>query len=131
MTNSRGVRISSSILSALGLALALLACRQEPPRFEGLDTRKMPEEVRPDYALFAHRCSKCHSLSRPLLSGITEDRYWNDYVERMRRQPGSGISIEDRTPILRFLHYFSTGQLVKPEWRAPEVIEPPSDGGAE
>ena len=121
-----------AILSALGasaLVLALAACPRQAPKFEGLDTRTMPEEVRLDYALFAQRCSRCHSLARPLLSGITDDRYWNDYVERMRRQPGSGISIEDRTPILRFLHYYSTGQLVKQDWRAPEVE--PSDGGAE
>ena len=74
----------------------------------------MPEEVRSDYALFAQRCSKCHSLSRPLQSGITDDRYWEDYVERMRRQPSSGISIEDTVFILRFLHYLSTGQIRRP-----------------
>ena len=32
---------------------------------------------------------------------------WADYVDRMRRQPGSGISPADTRPILRFLHYYS------------------------
>jgi hypothetical protein len=29
------------------------------------------------------------------------------YVERMRRQPSSGIREEDMEPILRFLHWYS------------------------
>jgi len=74
---------------------------------EGLDPATMPEDVRADYAVFAHRCSKCHSLARPLTSGIDDDAYWIDYVARMRRQPASGISQEDTVVILRFLHYFS------------------------
>lgn len=76
-------------------------------RSEGLDVASLPPDVRPDYELFAERCSKCHSLARPLESGITDDVFWKKYVERMRRQPGSGISPEDETHILRFLHYYS------------------------
>jgi hypothetical protein len=68
-----------------------------------------------DYALFAVRCSKCHSLSRPLNSGIDRDDYWRLYVERMRRQPGSGISEDDTVGILRFLHLYSIEQRRKKE----------------
>jgi hypothetical protein len=77
---------------------------------EGLDVAQLPEVVRPDYQLFARRCSKCHSLARPLGSGITDDEVWIAYVNRMRRQPGSGISPQDAAPILRFLHYYSSEQ---------------------
>lgn len=66
-----------------------------------------PAGVRADYTVFAQRCSKCHSLARPLESGIDSDEYWRMYVERMRRQPGSGISVADTVPILRFLHAYS------------------------
>jgi len=66
-----------------------------------------PADVRADYAVFAQRCSKCHSLARPLESGIDNDDYWRLYVERMRRQPASGISVADTVPILRFLHVYS------------------------
>jgi len=136
MTNSaRGVMSIAS--SAAALVLALESCRYEPPRVEGLDPHQMPEEVRADYALFAMRCSKCHSLSRPLQSGIVDDGFWAEYVERMRRQPGSDITIEETIPILRFLHFFSTGQLAKREPR-PAVEErsltkpmAPRDGGDE
>ena len=61
-------------------------------RGEGLDPSKLPENIRADYDVFAHKCSKCHSLARPLTANITDDEQWVLYVNRMRRQPGSGIS---------------------------------------
>jgi hypothetical protein len=91
---------------------------------EGLDVRTLPSDVVPDYALFAQRCSKCHSLARPLTSGIDDDAYWVDYVARMRRQPASGISQEDTVPILRFLHYFSLEEKRK-SGKLPPVAVPP------
>jgi hypothetical protein len=42
-------------------------------------------------------------------SGNTKE-YWDDCVERMRRQPGSGISVEDTTVVLRFLYYYAATQ---------------------
>jgi hypothetical protein len=84
---------------------------EEPPS----DTANLPEGVRADYAVFAQRCSKCHSLSRPLNSGIVDDEYWAMYVARMRRQPESGISPDDARTILRFLHYYSAEQRRKKE----------------
>jgi mono/diheme cytochrome c family protein len=93
---------------------------------EGLDPTTMPVDVRPDYALFAQRCSKCHSLARPLTSGIDDDGYWVDYVARMRRQPASGISEWDTVGILRFLHYFSTEEKRKSGKLPVEVIIVPA-----
>jgi hypothetical protein len=91
-----------------GLIVAvLLAAGCATTARDGLDAARLPADVRPDYALFARRCSKCHQLARPLGSGIHDDTEWADYVERMRRQPGSGISPGDVKPILRFLHYYS------------------------
>ena len=76
-------------------------------RTDEVDVAQIPPEVREDYSIFAQRCSKCHSLARPLGSGIDDDEYWRRYVARMRAQPASGISEDDVEPILRFLHYFS------------------------
>jgi hypothetical protein len=129
MTNSRRVRMSIALPISY-FTLAAASCHYEPPRHEGLDPLRMPPEVRADYALFALRCSKCHSLSRPLQSGIVEDGFWAEYVERMRRQPGSDITLEDTIPILRFLHYYSTGQLAKrDQFQLPAA--PSRDGGDE
>ena len=70
----------------------------------------LPADARADYAVFAQRCSKCHSLERPLSSGIDDFEYWKRYVERMRRQPASGISVADTVPILRFLFVYSAAE---------------------
>lgn len=46
-------------------------------------------------------------MTRAGLSGISDDAYWRLYVERMRRQPAGGITLEDKELVLRFLHYFT------------------------
>lgn len=99
-----GVRAAALIVVAFVAACATTAR-------DGLDVAQLPVDVRPDYALFARRCSKCHQLARPLNSGIRDDAMWAGYVERMRRQPGSGITRADTVPILRFLHYYSSTTL--------------------
>jgi hypothetical protein len=93
----------------LVVLLFLVGCASGGAR-EGLDVSQLPVEVRGDYSLFARRCSKCHPLARALNSGIDDDSRWVDYVTRMRRQPGSGITQQDTAPILRFLHYYSLEQ---------------------
>lgn len=105
-----GRRIAA--LAAAGmLAGALLACPGGAGSGDGLNVGSMPAPMQADYAVFAQRCSKCHSLSRPLESGITDDDFWVFYVERMRRQPASGIALSDEPAILRFLHYYSQERL--------------------
>lgn len=94
------------IAPAAAVTLALVtasACH----RGEGLDTSKMPETTRADYDVFAHKCSKCHSLARPLSANITDDEQWVLYVNRMRRQPASGITYTDQEAILRFLRFYA------------------------
>jgi hypothetical protein len=98
---------------ATAVLLFMAGCAGSNVPSDGLEPSTLPREVRADYAVFAQRCSKCHSLARPLNSGITDEAYWVMYVARMRRQPGSGISQEDETAILRFLHYYSLEQLQK------------------
>jgi hypothetical protein len=113
-----------AIVRCLAVAAATVACGAvascSSSRSEGgIEAASLPPDVRSDYAMFARRCSKCHSLARPLSAGITDDEFWREYVERMRRQPASGITRSDEEPILRFLHYWSHKE------RAPH------DGGAE
>jgi len=103
-------------------ALVLLTAGCATSARDGLDAARLPAEVQPDYVVFARRCSKCHQLARPLNSGIHDDAMWADYVERMRRQPGSGITRADTVPILRFLHYYSSSALASA--RGPEAGAP-------
>ena len=93
------------LLSLIG---AIAACTGSAG--EGIEPSKLPSDVQGDYAVFARRCSKCHSLARPLQSGISNDAFWAHYVARMRAMPGSGISAEDEAQILRFLHYYAAEQ---------------------
>ncbi len=117
-------------------ALLQTGCPPPEARSDSLERAALPAEVRADYDVFAERCSKCHSLARPLNSGITDDDYWSMYVARMRRQPESGISLEDSRVILRFLHYYSLDQIRKKKAKSapPEFVPSPlapaaSDGG--
>lgn len=105
----------------LVVAAVLVACGS---RTEGLDRTKIPDDLKLDYDLFAHKCSKCHGLARPLQSGITDDEQWVAYVHRMRRQPGSGINYEDEVHILRFLRYYAA------ELRAKQGKGGPPDASA-
>jgi hypothetical protein len=96
-----------NLLFASAVSLASCSGGGVVVRGEGLDVSALPANIQPEYAVFSQRCSKCHSLTRPLNSGIADDHYWQLYVERMRRQPASGITLEDVPVILRFLHYYS------------------------
>jgi hypothetical protein len=95
-----------SLAAAAAAALVIVtasACQHG----EGLDPSKMPSSIGWRRARNRHGCSKCHSLARPLTSNITDDEQWVLYVNRMRRQPGSGISRADQDGILRFLKYYA------------------------
>ncbi len=115
-----------AVALCIGLACAtcMAACAGWLGGTESIDPTTLPENLRADYAVFAERCSKCHSLARPLSSGIDDDDYWAMYVARMRRQPASGISQEDTVVILRFLHYYSEEQRAK-KARKREALSPP------
>lgn len=97
----------SSWLLPFALLVATVAAACPGSRADGLDRGTVPADVQADYDVFAQRCSKCHSLARPLDSGIDDDEYWIAYVARMRRMPASGISADDERDILRFLRWFS------------------------
>ncbi len=99
------------LLVALVVAIASLERRRLRHQLARWARRRAAARDRtPRLRALARRCSKCHSLSRPLGSGITDDAVWIAYVDKMRRQPGSGISPQDAGPILRFLHYYSSEQ---------------------
>ena len=100
-------------LALFTLASSLLGCPGTAGQGEGMDASKLPNEVREDYTVFAQRCSKCHSLARPLQSGIEDDLFWEYSVARMRRMQGSGISPADEKQILRFLKYYAAEQRKK------------------
>lgn len=89
---------------AVALAVAAIACGS---RRDAVDASKVPDELKSDFQIFETRCSKCHALSRPYQAAFRDDDQWVNYVNRMRRQPGSGITYNDQAHILRFLKWYA------------------------
>jgi hypothetical protein len=109
------VKTSAAGRRALGLARSfLIVCAasscQAFARTDGLEPSRLPAERRAEYNLFADRCSRCHTLARPLNAGISREGEWRNYVRRMRRQPSSGIAPEDEEPLVRFLVWYSANR---------------------
>ena len=100
-------------------ALVATACAgNEARRGDRVDVTGYPPEIQEAYRVFAIRCSRCHTLARPLNARIRDPEHWVRYVTRMRRQPGSGIDASNAQIILRFLLYYH---------REPGAA--PADGG--
>ena len=69
--------------------------------------------TRPEYDLFATKCTKCHEMARPIMAlktGITpisggafEEKGIKEYVVKMMRKPNSGITKDDAKKIIDFL----------------------------
>jgi hypothetical protein len=93
-------------LAALGVCIAL-SCATTTNRIgDSLDTSQYPPEIRDAYKVFAVRCSRCHTLARPLNARINDPQQWVRYVQRMRLNPASGINAKNGEIILRFLLYY-------------------------
>jgi hypothetical protein len=107
------VAMVASALAVIGAAFVGACASRAARSDEGWNATQLPTALADDYQIFALRCSKCHSLARPLQSGIDDDDFWTAYVARMRRQPSSGISPRDAAPILRFLRYYASEQRKK------------------
>lgn len=72
-----------------------------------LDVSRYPEDIQDAYKVFAVRCSRCHTLARPLNARITDPQHWVRYVARMRLNPASGINAKNGEVIIRFLQYYT------------------------
>ena len=123
--------LACSALFRAALACSAIACAGSTETRHGdrVDVSAYPPEIRSAYRLFALRCSRCHTLARPLSAHITEPQHWVRYVARMRRTPGSGINRQDAEVILRFLLYVA--ELEKHEQAEPDPhARRDQDGGA-
>ncbi|MBI3181593.1 MAG: hypothetical protein HYZ28_05580 [Myxococcales bacterium] len=99
-------------LAILGALWAQLLAADPDPRDVGpdrVDVSSYPPEYRERYQVFSVRCSKCHTLARPINARIRGDE-WKRYIKKMIRRPGSGINEESGQQIYEFLKYYSTRQ---------------------
>ncbi len=96
-----GLALSRAGAQALGLLLP----QDRGPR--ELDVSAYPPEIREGYRVFAHKCSKCHTLARPLNTTMRAD-FWARYVGEMMQRPASNIGETDARAIYAFLAYDQT-----------------------
>lgn len=104
----------------LAVAISTSGAWAETDRDSGPDTIDVsdyPKEMRKNYALFAKKCSKCHSLARPINARINNPRWWKRYVRKMMRKPGSGINARSGKRIYAFLVFHA--ERTRPEHEEP------------
>ncbi|MEE9385159.1 MAG: hypothetical protein V3V08_17275 [Nannocystaceae bacterium] len=70
-----------------------------------VDVSSFPPPVQAAYAIFSQRCSRCHTLARPINTDLSPSA-WKGYVKKMMNKPGSGISPEQGKVIYKFLKYY-------------------------
>ncbi len=98
------------VLVGIGMFLLLRAQRTAPktyPADKGLsyiDVSEYPQEMQTLYDLFAKKCSKCHTVARPINSVFAPEE-WRKYVRKMMRKPGSGLNPKTAEQIIKFLVY--------------------------
>ena len=97
----------AAALAVVGVCIAVSCATTSSNRIgDSLDTSQYPPEIRDSYKVFAVRCSRCHTLARPLNARINDPQQWVRYVQRMRLNPASGINAKNGEIILRFLLYY-------------------------
>ena len=69
-----------------------------------IDISSYPAEQQKSYKMFTDKCSKCHTIARPINTTMTKDE-WARYVKRMMHKPNSGISDSQGKAIYEFLAY--------------------------
>lgn len=69
-----------------------------------INVSSYPPAMQKAYKQFANKCSKCHTLARPINTSMTRTG-WERYVKRMMHKPNSGISNKHGKQIFEFLAY--------------------------
>jgi len=106
MTTDLARALTTTLWVGLAFALASGCAGNEARRGDHVDVSRYPDEIQDAYRVFAFRCSRCHTLARPLNARIDDPQHWVRYVRRMRRQQSSGIDAKSGETILKFLLYY-------------------------
>lgn len=88
----KGLWRSAAVLLVATAALAAgnLTPRERAARFyfdlgdDHIDVSKYPRAQQENYALFAQKCSQCHTLARPINAPFYTRRDWTRFLNRMR-----------------------------------------------
>ena len=100
------------LLVGLGMIYALRLPRVAPKTYPAdkgpnfIDVTAYPPKMQEAYELFARKCSRCHTVARPINSTFTSEE-WRKYVYKMMKKPGSGLTQKTTEQIIEFLVYDS------------------------
>ena len=100
------------LLVGIGVIYALRAPRSVPKTYPAdkgpnfIDVTTYPLKMQEAYELFTGKCSRCHTVARPINSAFAPDE-WRKYVHKMMRKPGSGLTPKTAEEIIKFLIYDS------------------------
>jgi mono/diheme cytochrome c family protein len=103
-------RLIQTMMLLAPLALLAQTSNVVLPQDKGpdkIDVSAYPAEQQANYKLFTGKCSKCHTIARPLNTLMTRDE-WSRYVKRMMHKPNSGISDAQGKQIFEFVVYDQT-----------------------
>ena len=67
-----------------------------------IDVSAYPAPQQAAYKVFATKCSKCHTIARPINTLMKRDE-WERYVKRMMHKPNSGINDNQGKQIFDFM----------------------------
>ena len=105
-----GTVLGVIILVGIGMIYALRAPRAVPKTYPAdkgpnfIDVTAYPVKMQEAYKLFTNKCSRCHTVARPINSTFTPEE-WRKYVYKMMRKPGSGLTPKTTEKIIEFLIY--------------------------
>jgi cytochrome c5 len=94
------VMAAISALSAAAQTSNVVLPQDKGP--DKVDVSAYPAATQSAYKLFTSKCSKCHTIARPINTTMKRDE-WERYVKRMMHKPNSGISDSQGKQIFDFL----------------------------
>jgi mono/diheme cytochrome c family protein len=103
----KAIRTMTIACLSIPLLLAAQSSNVTLPQDKGSDKINIsayPPEQQKGYKVFTDKCSKCHTIARPINTSMTAPE-WSRYVKRMMHKPNSGISDAQGKTIYEFLAY--------------------------
>ena len=98
------------LIAVMPLLLAAQTSNVVLPQDKGpdkIDVSAYPAPMQAAYKTFASKCSKCHTIARPINTMMKRDE-WERYVKRMMHKPNSGIGDNQGKQIFEFLVFDQT-----------------------
>lgn len=87
-----------------GYSIVAFAADKGPSKIDAKILATYAPQMKATYNIFRNKCSKCHTLARPINTDLTPTK-WEEYVKRMMKKPGSGIKPNEAKQIWEFLVY--------------------------